>query len=151
MRILLHSYFREKGGSESRESKEARNNGRDYAADLKLLVAEHLKLQHEYARVRQQLVEKNASLVAIERMERADRRGDGLLSPTAGGQRSPCTPNSLSELSSIPELEPQTHMNDLNNNNSSNGHSNGTNRSRDSVSSDAKLFFPSILNEMTEK
>lgn len=54
---------------------------RDYAADLKHLIAEHLELQQEYAKVRQQLVER-----CLER---------GPMSP-------------VSDLSSIPELEPDT-------------------------------------------
>lgn len=54
---------------------------RDYAADLKHLIAEHLELQQEYAKVRQQLVERCLD-------------------------RSPMSP--VSDLSSIPELEPDT-------------------------------------------
>ena len=54
---------------------------RDYAADLKHLIAEHLELQQEYAKVRQQLVERCSD-------------------------RSPMSP--VSDLSSIPELEPDT-------------------------------------------
>ncbi|OQR79428.1 hypothetical protein BIW11_02556 [Tropilaelaps mercedesae] len=121
---------RERGGPELRETREMRtNNGRDYAADLKLLVAEHLKLQQEYARVRQQLVEKNVAST-VERIERGDR-SNGPMSPTAG-QRSPCAPSSLSELSSIPELDPQPpqQLNDINNNSS---HINGNGKTRDTL------------------
>ncbi|XP_022646301.1 uncharacterized protein LOC111244030 isoform X2 [Varroa destructor] len=130
---------------ELREPREARNssnsgisNGQDYAADLKLLVAEHLKLQQEYAKVRQQLVDRNA-VTAIERLEKAER-SNGLRSPSTG-QRSSNTPNCPSELSSIPELEPQLPPQsdgDANNNNNSSCNNSGGSKNRDVVLSSVR-------------